>query len=723
MSTSLLKRFLASLLLVTWQAGTASAAAPPPVHTPAEIILGDPPLAPKVRAAPSSALAAPSSALTAQALATAGFAVDTQDREAVRVFYRGAFFLSEDVPIGWTGNFATGDAGTTGQAFRDAVALRLNWYRALAGVPANLSLLDLYNLKDQQAALMMSANGQLSHAPPPSWIYYTAAGAEAAASSNLSLGNNGPRAIASQMRDAGSNNPEVGHRRWVLYPQTRTMGTGDVPAGVLNGVGVSPANALWVFDGNFGGTRPATRDGFVAWPPRGYVPYPVVYGRWSLSYPNADFSSATVTVSKGGVGVPVLVEYRSTATTPNFGEDTIVWSINGSNDAAVYPRPNADENHLVTVSGVRGTGVPSSFSYNVIVFDPDVMTAGAPLTTASAPATVASAAPFTGSVAAMPGATGYQLNLYRPATLSGALTPGNSAVSWSQLTSGYNAIEATEFHLYHAAFETQQLTLGDALYVGQNASLSFERRFSFATPTEVARVQVSLDGGIAWQDIHAEAGTSGTVPYATVNVSLSAFAGRMIRLRYSFTLSGSFFNCSTCGWYFRNITFNNVSRLTPASQATLSAALPSTSLVAADPGNYILLGRTEYQGSYFGDWGPGFAITATPATAPVLTAPTAVSASAGIGSIIVRFSAPANSSGAAITGYTATCTSSDGGIAGSNTGTASATSITVAPLSDGKRYTCTVRANNAAGPGPASAASNPVTPLNFLPLLNLLLND
>lgn len=677
-------------------------------------MLGEPPAAPKVRAAASEAFAV-------QALAAGGFAIDTQDREAVRLFYRGVYFQSEDVPIGWTGNFATGDAGTTAQPFRDAVALRLNWYREMAGVPANVSLSDLYNLKDQQAALMMSANGQLSHAPPPTWIYYTSAGAEAAANSNLSLGNNGARAIAGQMQDAGGNNAVVGHRRWLLYPQTRTMGTGDVPAGVLNGTGVAPANALWVFDGNFGGTRPATRDGFVAWPPKGYVPYPAVYGRWSLSYPNADFGTATVTVSKGGVAVPVTVEYRSTAVTPNFGEDTIVWRLNGFNDTSVYPKPGADENYQVTVNGVQGSGVPPSFSYNVIVFDPDVMTPGAPLTTASAPATVTSNAAFTGSVAAMPGATGYQLNLYRSLALVGALTPGNSAALWSQLTSGYNALGATEFHLYHAEFETQQLTLIDALYVGQNAALSFERRFNFATPTEIARVQVSLDGGVSWQDIHSEAGTSSTVPYATVNLSLAAFAGRMIRLRFSFTLSGSFYNCSTCGWYFRNIAFANVIKLAPAGEAALSPPLLSTNLIAGDAGSYILLGRTEYQGSYFGDWGQGLAITATTATVPA--APTAVSATASIGSVTVRFSAPSNSGGSAITGYTATCTSSNGGAAGSASGSAAATSISVTGLAHGKRYTCTVRASNAAGPGPVSAVTNAVTPFNFAPLLKLLLND
>jgi hypothetical protein len=712
--SALIRTGLLATLLLALHVSAALAAELPSISSPVPVILGEPPVAPNV-------VAVPRAAFSIQALPPAGLVINTQDREAVRTFYRGIFFQSEDVPMGWSGNYATGDAGTTAQPFRDAVALRINGFRALAGVPANISFSNTFNLKDQQAALMMSANGQLSHTPPATWIYYTAAGAEAAGSSNISLGASGADAVTGQLRDPGASNAPVGHRRWLLYPQTRTMGSGDVPGGLLNNAPVLSANAVWVFDGNFGTLRPATRDGFVAWPPKGYAPYPVVYGRWSLSYPNADFSAATVTISKGGTAIPVTVEYRSDTAGPNFGENTIVWFLNGFSDSSDRPRPAADESYLVTISGVLGAGVPATFSYTVVVFDPDVITPGAPLTTVTAPATANTAVAFNGTVAAMPAATGYQLDLHRSSTLTGALTPGNSAAFWTQVTSGYNAIETTEFHLYHAAFETQQLALGKTLYVGQNASLTFDRRFNFATATEIARVQVSLDGGVSWQDVRTEAGTGGIVPNATVTVNLAAFTGRMIRLRFSFTSTGSVFNCATCGWYFKNLVFSNVSELALTSHAVLPSTTLSTSVVAADPGNYILLARTEYQGSYFGDWGPGLAITVTVGS---LSAPTAVSATAtGAGSITVSYAAPTTTGGSAITGYTAACTSSNGGVSASNTGGAAATSIRVNGLTSGKTYTCTVRASNAAGPGPASALSGAVTPFDITPILNLLLDD
>ena len=134
----------------------------------------------------------------------------------------------------------------------------------------------------------------------PSWLCYTGDGANAAGNSNLAIGGAGPAAISLYILDNGSNNTAVGHRRWILYPQTQTMATGDVSASG----GYPAANATWVFDSNYGGPRPDTRDGFVSWPPPGFVPYPTVWNRWSFSYPNADFAAATVTVSSNGTNDP-----------------------------------------------------------------------------------------------------------------------------------------------------------------------------------------------------------------------------------------------------------------------------------------------------------------------------------------------------------------------------------------------------------------------------------
>jgi hypothetical protein len=76
------------------------------------------------------------------------------------------------------------------------------------------------------------------------------------------------------------------------------------------------------------------------------------------------------------------------------------------------------------------------------------------------------------------------------------------------------------------------------------------------------------------------------------------------------------------------------------------------------------------------------------------------------GQLRVTFTAGANN-GSATTNYTATCTSSNGGVLRSKSGAASP--ITVTSLSTGKSYTCKISGANARGAGLASAPSGAVT--------------
>ena len=284
--------------------------------------------------------------------------VDTSDRGVSRAYYNQVYLASEGVAIGWTGDHATCDAGQTAQAFRDDVELRINYFRAMAGVPATLQLRDEYNGKAQQAALMMSVNSQLSHSPEVSWRCYTEAGAEAAGSSNLYLGVYGPAAITGYIYDPGTSNYPVGHRRWILYPQTEWMGTGDIPPTAS----YWSSNALWVFDENIWQPRPETRDPYVAWPPPGYVPYQVVFPRWSFAYAGADFDEATVQMSSGGHSISVSVQ----PVVYGYGENTLVWEP----DLSFGAPPAGDTAYTVTVQGVRIGGLPRNFAYQVILFDP-----------------------------------------------------------------------------------------------------------------------------------------------------------------------------------------------------------------------------------------------------------------------------------------------------------------------------------------------------------------
>jgi len=86
-------------------------------------------------------------------------------------------------------------------------------------------------------------------------------------------------------------------------------------------------------------------------------------------------------------------------------------------------------------------------------------------------------------------------------------------------------------------------------------------------------------------------------------------------------------------------------------------------------------------------------------------APTIGTATAGDTQASVAFVAPSSNGGASITGYTVTVSPADvAPVSGASS------PIVVSGLTNGQSYTFTVTADNAAGTGPASSASNSITP-------------
>jgi titin len=94
-------------------------------------------------------------------------------------------------------------------------------------------------------------------------------------------------------------------------------------------------------------------------------------------------------------------------------------------------------------------------------------------------------------------------------------------------------------------------------------------------------------------------------------------------------------------------------------------------------------------------------------TAPGSPTVTEVSVPAAAGKLSVSYTAPGSDGGLSITGYKATCASSDGGVTKSSPFTL-ADPITVAGLSHGDHYTCTMIAKNAVGISSPSAPSGSV---------------
>lgn len=323
-----------------------------------------------------------------------GLVVNPFDRAAVVQFYQDYFVGTDNVNAGWTGSTASCDPGTTTEAYREATRQRINFYRAMAGLPAAVAFDPTWDSMCADAALIMIAQLGLSHSPPSNWACWTQTGADAAAKSNLALGSHGPAAIRNYVYDfagdGSSVNSRVGHRRWVLYPPLQMSGSGSTTARNQWATG---SNAMWVSNSGSYGPRPESPE-YVAWPPAGYVPFQLIdpntvffpsmtpeNQRWSLSYYLANFDNAEVTMTQGGSSVPVTVVNRTSGFV--IPDAVIVWEPEG------LPRktpPAQDTTYTVTVSNVLVDGSPRQFVYDVTLIDPNAAAPPTPTPTRTPPA-------------------------------------------------------------------------------------------------------------------------------------------------------------------------------------------------------------------------------------------------------------------------------------------------------------------------------------------------
>ena len=559
---------------------------------------------------------------------TGGFTVNTDSREQTRQFYNAIFPSSEGVAMDSTAVTTNCFPGTNSTVFQDATLRRINWFRAMAGVPAIITFDPDESVQDQAAALMMSANNTLQHTGiPPTWSCFTTDGTNAAAHSDLALGFDGADAITSFIWDFGAGNYFVGHRRGMLYPQTQVMGAGDVPA---EGSFLA-ANATWVFDANYFGPRPATSKPYVAWPPEGFVPYSIVFPYWSFALSNADFSAATVSMTSNGVPVSVSIQTY----VPDYAENTIVWvpmGLDPTTAFTTFPFSGTDTLYTVTVTNINVGTNTVGFTYNVTLFDPAV-----PGTDYVATAISGTSTPYvnTGNVYACipnanPNTTGYQW--FTAQTTNGNLTDdaGNGLTNFTILPSPNYPIITNPpvgsgncFHLCHPPSPlsenppspvSQYMQFNEVLVPATNATLSFHSFLGYANTDESALVQASSDGGVTWQDLFVEAGNNGETDNAFTNysLSLSNYAGQLtlVRFTYAYANGGSYYGQidPNVGWCLEDIVLTNV--LQAVGMATNATASSNFTFTPTQAGNYALAAGPVLFTQFPLGWGPPALVTA-----------------------------------------------------------------------------------------------------------------
>ena len=224
------------------------------------------------------------------------------------------------------------------------------------------------------------------------------------------------------------------------------------------------------------------------------------------------------------------------------------------------------------------------------------------------------------SLSAVAGATSYdwqQTQLSPYTAVEGAENGLNnvtvvSSPGYSVITNDLVASGSFAFHLAQPDGADQFLTLNPILRPATNSVLSFAKWLGYASTTQVAKAQVSTDAGATWQDVWTQAGNngSGDANYSTVSVSLSAYAGQNIQIRFAYLFQGgSYFNQTSTGvgLYLDTIAVSSATQLLNP----VTTSIPSgTSFVfyPTNLGSYVLQVRARIQGRVL-NWGPALVVT------------------------------------------------------------------------------------------------------------------
>ncbi len=255
----------------------------------------------------------------------------------------------------WTGDGTTCEPGSVSQAYQQQQVDRINYYRRLAGLEHEVELDATLSAEAQAAALIIWANAAVDHNPSTAAACYSETGAIGSFNSDL-YQRTGADALRGFIEDPGEANVSVGHRNWLLMPQLRRVGIGEIPttdSDIDGGYAVNFRNGFDV----------KADSSAVAWPAGGYFPEELVDERWSLSIYGADFSNASVSVTRDGepIDAPIVFNELRPGVLP---ASIITFTPEGVGD----DDDGSDTVYKVTIDGVV-SDAGSTFEYEVITFD------------------------------------------------------------------------------------------------------------------------------------------------------------------------------------------------------------------------------------------------------------------------------------------------------------------------------------------------------------------
>ncbi|MBI3416967.1 MAG: carboxypeptidase regulatory-like domain-containing protein [Verrucomicrobia bacterium] len=195
-------------------------------------------------------------------------------------------------------------------------------------------------------------------------------------------------------------------------------------------------------------------------------------------------------------------------------------------------------------------------------------------------------------------------------TVTTFTTPGYAIITSDTKAAGQFSFHLTQLPNFP---DDQVIVLNRNLRLGTNSDLVFYSRLSAATTNQIARAQISADGGRSWQTVWSQVGEGkghiGEVAFTKKNISLAAFAGKVIQARFLYATDGAYFVGAQLGtgFYVDEIIVTSSEDLT---SPVITDAGNTTNFVFTPKvaGNYALRVRAQVSGRWL-DFGPPLLVT------------------------------------------------------------------------------------------------------------------
>ncbi|MFK0274923.1 putative Ig domain-containing protein [Ensifer sp. NPDC090286] len=388
------------------------------------------------------------------------------------------------------------------------------------------------------------------------------------------------------------------------------------------------------------------------------------------------------------------------------------------NDGDLLGIPSASGSFNFTVTATDAEGSTASRAYTVNIAAPAITIGPTTLSDATF------GAAYSQALAGAGGASPYRLAVTQGAIPAGLTLASNGTLSGTPTAAGGFTFTVTATDAYGST-GSQVLTLNvaavapDAPVIGTAVEGDRAAKVHFSAPpvnggSAIASYTVTSDpGGFIGTGTSSPIDVTGLTNGTSYTFTVTATNG--IGIGPASAASNAVTPKATQTITFANPGSQNYGT-SPTLTASASSSLPvsftssTTAVCTVGSGGLLAFGSAGTCTISADQTGDGTYLAAVTVTQSFTVnavspgAPTGAVATAGDSQASIAFVAPVNTGGAPISRYVVT--SSPGGL----TGDATSSPVVVAGLTNGMSYTFTVVAENGSTPGPASAASNAVTP-------------